>query len=58
MTRYFFIRAGFVLLICSAFSLAVAYGQSDSPTMTADPQIAAALKQVSATRIRPTLRSW
>ena len=55
MTRYFFIRAGFVLLICSAFSLAVAYGQSDSPTMTADPQIAAALKQVSATRIQANI---
>src|SRR5262245_8479981 len=55
MKRYFFARAGFALLVVNILALAVAYGQNDSPSMTADPQIAAALKQVSAVHIQANI---
>jgi hypothetical protein len=55
MKQYFLVRAGFALLICNVLLRTVAYGQSDSPAMQADPQIAAALKQVSAARIQANI---
>lgn len=54
MKRYFFVRSCFASLILSVPFLTLAYGQ-DSPSLTADPQIAAALKQVSAQRIQANI---
>src|SRR5437870_5210756 len=54
MKRYFFVRGCFASLILSVLFLTLAYGQ-DSPTLTADPQIASALKQVSAQRIQANI---
>src|SRR6185312_6897818 len=55
MQRYFFIRAGLAFIVFSAFCLRVARGQSESQAMAADPQIVAALKQVSAPRIQANI---
>ena len=55
MKRYFFVRAGLALLVFNTLLPGVTHGQSGSPTMTADPQIAAGLKQVSAARIRANI---
>src|ERR1041385_9292383 len=55
MKRYFFVRAGLALCVLNTLLLGVAHGQNDSPKMTADPQIAAALKQVSAARIQANI---
>jgi hypothetical protein len=54
MKPYFFARCYFASLILSALCMALAYGQG-SPSLTADPQIAAALKQVSAQRIQANI---
>jgi len=55
MKQFFFIRPGFAVLLCTVLFLVVAHGQNGSPAMIADPQIAAAIKQVSAARIQANI---
>jgi hypothetical protein len=55
MKRYFFIRRCSILMAVNVLLLAVAYGQGSPSIMPPDPQIASALKQISAERIQANI---
>jgi len=54
MKRYFFVPSCLVAVLLSTLLLRHAYGQA-APSSTVDPQIAAALKQVSGERIQANI---
>ena len=54
MKRYFFVPSCLVAVLLSSLLLRHAYGQA-APSSTVDPQIAAALKQVSGERIQANI---